>query len=140
MRKGILAVMAASSVFALTSAFATGITLSQPENVTGSSSSTKSVSSTTCTATFGLDYTYDNVANTISGVIVSPLTSGACSGQDVKVTLTSTGGSPTTKVGYGKLGAGATTSIALDSAFDLGSLSLAAVSLGVGPAYADPTP
>jgi len=140
MRKGILAVMAAGSVFALTSAFATGITLNQPDNVAGSSSSTKTISSTTCTATFGLDYTYDNVAGTIAGVVVTPLAAGACSGQDIKVTLTSTGGSPTTKVGYAKLGAGATTSITLDTAFDLGSLSLASVALGVGPAYADPTP
>ena len=36
MRKAILAVMAAGSVFALTAAFATGITLNQPDNVAGS--------------------------------------------------------------------------------------------------------
>ena len=140
MRKGIMAVMAAGSVFALTAAFATGITLTQPDNVAGSSSNSKGVTSTTCTATFGMAYTYDNVMGTISGVVITPAVTGACSGQDVKVTLTSGGGSPTTKVGYAKLSAGETTAVPLDSAFDLTTAAVASVALGVGPAYSDPTP
>ena len=52
MRKGIMAVMAAGSVFALTAAFATGITLTQPDNVAGSSSNSKSAAAYGCRGEF----------------------------------------------------------------------------------------
>ena len=94
MRREILAIAAVGSVFALTSAFATGISLTGGTTVAGSSSATVTVtSSTLCKDSFVIGYTLNNDAGTITAVTLhdsSGLISGACSGAKVDIKLNGT--------------------------------------------------
>ena len=114
MRKGILAIAAAGSVFAMTAAFATGITLTGGDTLKGKTSSNVGVTSSVCHDTFAVSYTLtDN--NTITHVIftdttVTP-TAGCISTATGALTLTGT-----RLGGVGSLTASATVDV--DGVFD----------------------
>lgn len=95
MRKGILAIAAAGSVFALTAAFATGITLTGGASVKGQTSSTLSVTSSVCHDTFAVGYTLDSNGN-ITHVLLTDSTgtpTAGCKGASAALTMTGNGSS-----------------------------------------------
>ena len=124
MRKGILAVAAAGSVFALTAAGATGLTLTGGTSAANNIESHASVdvSTSVCTGSPEISYTYNGGVTTITHVKVTALTcSTPADGFKYVFSVTLNGGTATTKNVTAAVAGGDTTDVTLDTPFGVGT-------------------
>jgi len=137
MRTAILGAAAVGSIFALTSAFATGISLTGGTTVAGTSSATQTVtSSTLCKDSFVVGYTLDNDAGTITAVTLHDSTgviAGVCSGAKVDIKMNGTSRASVSAVLPTTDDNTADASFTLDTPFAL-STALTSTKVEIGPA------
>jgi len=120
MRKAVLGIAAAGSIFALTSAFATGITLTGGSTVAGKTDSSVSVTSSVCTDTFAVSYTTPGDGSITAVTLTdSADPSAGCAGAAVSVTLTAADASTNVKTGTISSGTTRVTTLTLTAPFDL---------------------
>jgi len=124
MRKGILAIAAAGSVFAITAAGATGLTLTGGTSAANNieSHASVSVSTSVCTGTPAISYTYNGAVTTITDVNITGLTcSTPATGFKYVFSVALNGGTATTKDVTAAVLVGGTTDVTLDSAYGVGT-------------------
>ena len=122
MRKGILAIAAAGSVFAITAAGATGLTLTGGTSAANNieSHASVSVSTSVCTGTPAISYTYNGAVTTITN-ITGLTCSTPATGFKYVFSVALNGGTATTKDVTAAVLVGATTDVTLDSAYAVGT-------------------
>lgn len=138
MKKILLALAVASSIFAITAAGASGLgTLTGGTTVGVVNTGTVSVTTTSCTDNLSIAYVYADSSNqSITGVTLTGAVnaSSTCTGTDATVILSDLGGTPYTQTGTATFSAGATNmtaTISLGTAYNVVSNPLKQLDISV---------